>query len=171
MFKIIGIILVVFASSKIGFSFASRLETRKTSLAGLKNAFSLLEGEISFVKNTPQKAFEHISAVSQKPLDSFFTHLSQTLKNQRISFEQAWEKSIDKNAAKMCLTQSDIQILKEFSMRFGKSNVENELKNIYNTNSAINIQLADAKNACDTNKKMYQSAGVLGGILIAVMLF
>ncbi len=171
MLKIIGIILVVFASSKIGFSFASRLETRKAALAGFKNAFSLLEGEISFVKNNAQRAFEHISGVVQKPSDSFFANLSKTLKNQRISFEKAWQKSIDKNASKMCLTEADIQILKEFSVRFGKADVENELKNIYNTNSAISIQLADAKNACDTNKKMYQSGGVLGGILIAVMLF
>ncbi|MBE7026922.1 MAG: hypothetical protein E7410_05100 [Ruminococcaceae bacterium] len=171
MLKIIGIILVIFASSKLGFSFASRLEMRKISLVGFKNAFSLLEGEISFVKNTPQKAFEHISALAQKPTDSFFAYLSQTLKNQRISFEDSWQKSIEKNKSKMCLAEADIQILKEFSMRFGKSDVENEIKNIHNTRSAISTQLAEAKNACDTNKKMYQSAGVLGGILIAVMLF
>ena len=147
------------------------LKREKNILAGFKNAFSLLEGEIGFIKNTPQKAFGHISGIASKPLNSFFIHLSKTLENQRISFEQAWKKAIDNAMPKRCLTDSDMQILKEFSARFGKSDIENEIKNIHNTYLALCVQLDEAKNICDSSKKIYQSAGVLGGVLIAVILF
>ena len=57
MLKIIGIILIVAATTKIGFLFAARLERRKNALISFKDALSLLESEIGFAQNSLAKAF------------------------------------------------------------------------------------------------------------------
>lgn len=169
MLKIAGIILIVLSSSQIGFMLASRLERRKKVLTGFKDALSMLESEIGFAKNSPAQAFYNISKTVTQ-LGRFFDSVCIRLNGEKKCTSDAWNETVDEYKRELCLTQTDVQVLKGFCTRLGKSDVENELKNIRNTMVSINMQLAAATNDCDSNKRMYQSAGVLCGILAAVLL-
>lgn len=170
MLKIVGIILIIAATTKIGFSLAARLERRKNALISFKDALSLLESEISFSKNTLPAAFLNLSKTLSAPVSDFFRLAHDKIVLEGLDTQQAWEEATEKYAGKMCLAAGDIQVLRAFAARLGKSDVENELKNIYNTTVSLNMQIASAKNVCDTNKRVYQSAGVLCGALIAILL-
>ena len=169
MLKIIGIILIVGATTKIGFLLAARLERRKNTLISFKDALSLLESEIGFAQNSLARAFFNIGHTISKPVGTFFLDVEKHLA-KGCSTEQAWEQELTDRRQALCLTDEDIQTLRSFAARLGKSDVENELKNIYNTTVSLNMLIANAKNTCDTNKRVYQSAGVLCGALIAVLL-
>ncbi len=171
MLKIFGMILIIFASTKIGFFYASRLEKRKNTLICLKNAFIMLESEISFSQNAISKALENIASTMPEIISGFFVEVSQKISYQRKTVDDAWGETVYKYAPKFCLTCADVQVLKSFALQFGKSDIKNEIKNIHNTYTAINMLISDATNACDANKRMYQNAGILGGVLIAVILF
>ena len=71
MLKIIGIILIVAATTKIGFLFAARLERRKNALISFKDALSLLESEIGFAQNSLAKAFFNIGNTISRPVGAF----------------------------------------------------------------------------------------------------
>ncbi len=172
MLKMIGIILVIFSSTTIGFSFASRLEKRKCTLEGFKNSLSMLEAEISFAQNSLARAFYNISRViSPKIVSEFYKNICMAIDDEKKTISLSWSECLDRLSAKMCISRADVQVLINFSNRLGKTDIENELKNIHNTASLIDMQLDDAKNACDASKKMYQSAGILAGILVVVLLF
>lgn len=169
MLKIVGILLIVGATTRIGFALAARLERRKNSLLCFKDALSLLESEIGFAQNSLARACKNIGNTLTPPVGAFFLDVHDKL-SRGISTEQAWEELLGQYRQTLCLTAADIQLLRSFAARLGKSDVENELKNIYNTTVSLNMQIANAKNTCDTNKRVYQSAGVLCGALIAVLL-
>lgn len=169
MLKIIGIILIVAATTKIGFLFAARLERRKNALISFKDALSLLESEIGFAQNSLAKALFNIGNTISRPVGAFFLDIHERLM-QGCDTERAWEEALTRHRQALCLTDVDVQTLRSFAARLGKSDVENELKNIYNTTVSLNMLIANAKNTCDTNKRVYQSAGVLCGVLIAVLL-
>lgn len=172
MLKMIGIILVIFSSTTIGFSFASRLERRKCTLEGFKNSLSMLEAEISFSQNSLSRAFYNISrSISPKIVSQFYENIYITIDTEKKPLAVSWSEWLDRFSTKMCISRADMQVLINFSNRLGKTDIENELKNIHNTASLIDMQLDDAKKACDTSKKMYQSAGILAGILVVVLLF
>ena len=169
MLKLIGILLIVSATTKIGFALAARLERRKNSLLCFKDALSLLESEIGFAQNSLARACENIGNTLSPPAGAFFLDVHDAL-SRGIDTQQAWEELLGKYRQTLCLTAADIQLLCSFAARLGRSDVENELKNIYNTTVSLNMQIANAKNTCDTYKRVYQSAGVLCGALIAVLL-
>lgn len=169
MLKIFAAAIIIAASSRIGFILASRLDKRKNSLEGFKDALSMLEGEIGFMNNPPPQAFRNI-ALSSVRISGFFESVCENLECGQTSVSSAWNEALDKSRAKMCLKSEDIRALAEFGTRFGKSDVKNELNNINNAMIKLNMQLAEAKNECDGSKKMYRSAGVLCGILAAVLL-
>ncbi len=172
MLKMIGIMLILISSTKIGFSLASRLEKRKSTLEGFKNSLSMLEAEISFAQNSLSRAFYNIShTISPKVISEFYEDVYMTIDAEKKPLGAAWSECLDSFSAKMCISRADAQVLKNFSNRLGKSDIENELKNIHAAAALIDMQLEDAKNACNTSKKMYQSAGILTGILVVVLLF
>ncbi len=170
MIKTVGIILIILSAAKIGFAFASRLEKRRNSLIGFKDALALLEGEIAFAKNSPADAFLHLSRQCGGVVGSFFEYAHKKMAHEKLGAAEAWDASAEKYASKMCITDEDMQLMRGFCLRLGKADVENELKNIYNTTVKLNMQIAAAQNDCDTNKKIYQSGGILCGMLIAVLL-
>lgn len=169
MIKLVGAILTIGATSRLGFIFAARLERRKNTLIGFKDALSLLESEIGFAQNSLCKAFYNISRTIPPPVGSFFSDIYEKL-SEGADTCQTWEKTLARHSGALCLTGADIDTLVSFAARLGRSDTENELKNICNTMVRLNIQIADAKNICDTNKKVCQSAGVLCGVLIAVLM-
>lgn len=170
MIKTIAIILIIISASKIGFAFASRLDRRRDTLIGFKDALALMEGEIAFAKNSPADAFLHLSRQCAGVVGSFFGYIHKKMVCEKLSAAQAWDEATDKYSSKMCITNEDATLMRQFCLRLGKSDVENELKNIYNTTVKLNMQLASAQNECDTNKKIYKSGGILCGILLAVLL-
>ncbi len=132
MLKLIGILLIVSATTKIGFALAARLERRKNSLLCFKDALSLLESEIGFAQNSLARACENIGNTLSPPAGAFFLDVHDAL-SRGIDTQQAWEELLGKYRQTLCLTAADIQLLRSFAARLGRSDVENELKNIYNT--------------------------------------
>lgn len=170
MIKIVGIALIVIASSKIGFVFASRLDKRRKNLIDFKDALSFIEGEISFGKSSPAQAFLNFSNCRKGMVSDFFLYMYKRLSEDKLTVSGACENAFGKYEWKMCITKEDVKILTDFFARLGKSDAKNEMKNIYNTTVKLNGQIGAAQNECDTSCKMYKSGGILVGMLIAVLL-
>lgn len=168
MIKIIGALLIIGAAAKIGFDFASRLETRRKCLVGFKDACIVLESEIEFMRTLPREAFFSVSKMQTGFIGEFFEQVYK-LMDQNMSISQAWEISLSHKKIQMCLTERDIRILCDFANRIGKSDTQNEIKNIQNTVSKLELQIHEATNNC-SKKNLYRSGGVLIGLLAVVLL-
>lgn len=118
MLKLIGILLIVSATTKIGFALAARLERRKNSLLCFKDALSLLESEIGFAQNSLARACENIGNTLSPPAGAFFLDVHDAL-SRGIDTQQAWEELLGKYRQTLCLTAADIQLLCSFAARLG----------------------------------------------------
>lgn len=169
--KVIGSIMVIFSTALIGFNYASALEKRKRSLMDFQTALTMLESEISFAANPLATAFLAISKNIPSPVGSFFYDIAQLIEKHSLNIQKTWNNTLQKYVKALCLTQADVEIILTFAAQMGKTDIENQLKNIRHTIDQLKMQTALAAQTCDKNKKLYQSFGVLLGILIAILLF
>lgn len=170
MIKAIGIILIILSTSKIGFALAARLEKRRSTLISLKEALAVLEGEVSFSHISVTEAFSKLSRRGNAATDELFACIYHALTDEQMSLACAWDFAAKRLASRLCMTKEDMDIMRNFCAGFGKSDVENELKGIYNTAVRLNIQIGAAQNDCSVNRRIYRSGGVMCGILIAILL-
>lgn len=169
--KLIGSALIVCATAIIGFDKAAKLERRKRSLSDFIAALIMLESEISFISSPLKSAFSTISKGITSQTGAFFGDISNDISGSTYNIKSIWDKALDKYAKSLALTQTDVGIISAFSTQLGKTDRENQLKNIYHTKAQLGIQLNLASEICSKNKKVYQSFGILSGILIAILLF
>jgi stage III sporulation protein AB len=92
--KILGAILILIATTWVGFEFAKRLTERPRQLRHLKVALQSLESEIMYGLTPLADACDHIAKQLPKPLTYFFTCFSERLKMGEVSVHRAWEDSL-----------------------------------------------------------------------------
>ena len=171
LIKIIGSAIIIISTAMIGFSFASKLEKRKRTLGDFLSALTMLETEIDFASNPLKTAFSAISTALDSEVGLFFGDIAQSMDSGKIGTKRIWDDSLAAHTPAMSLTTADIEILSAFAVQLGKTDRENQLKNIAHTKALLNAQTANAGDACNKNKRMYQNAGILTGCLIAILLF
>ena len=167
--KIIGGILVIIASSLIGFKLASRFSKRVQTLEGFISAMKILDTEISYSQSPVREAFISISKAVETPVGTVFLESAEMLSSEEYSMNKCFRCSIEKYKGDLCLDNVDIDILFKFSLSLGKSDRLNQQKNIAFTLQMLGERLEDSKVKCSKNKKMYQSFGVLGGVLVTIL--
>ncbi len=170
-FKLIGSVLIVLATTLIGFSYATALEKRRRSLVDFQTALTMLESEITFAASPLDVAFDRISKNIASPVGAFFSELVSKTVSQELPLQKIWTDTLDSHVKQLNLTQPDMQILLAFAAQMGKTDRENQIKNICHTLAQLKTQTELAGQVCNKNKRMYQSFGVLSGILIAILLF
>jgi|GEM_PF-1615556 len=171
LIKIIGSAIVIISTAMIGFSFAAKLEKRKRTLGDFSSALTMLETEISFASNPLKTAFLTISKALDSDVGLFFGDIAQSMDDGRIGTKHIWDEALAAHAPTMSLTTADMEIISAFAVQLGKTDRESQLKNIAHTKALLSAQTANAGDMCSKNKQMYQSAGILSGCLIAILLF
>lgn len=76
--KWIGALLVMIATTWIGFEWSSKFSNRPKQIRQLKNALQILEGEILYSQLPLQEAFFVISKQIPQPIKYFFSNISRT---------------------------------------------------------------------------------------------
>lgn len=170
MIKIIGATLIIIAMARIGFFVAGRFGKRVDSLMSLREGIALLESEITFSNTAPAEAFLAVSDMSRGEVKSLFCDVYSFIKEKQISVEKAFDEAIEKYSYKLCLEESDTSVILDFASHFGRGDSECEIKNIRAALTKLDVCINDAAKSADKNKKMYQSGGILCGILTAVIL-
>lgn len=170
--KFLASVLIVLTTTMIGYDFSMWLSKRKNSLSDLTCALTIFESEISFAANPLEIALMTTGSCLDSKVGEFFKSVSTAIKEQKeISIKKIFNVELKKFAPLLCLDKADIHILKSFFSTLGISNKENQLKSIIHTKSKLNIQLESAKACCIKNQRMYQSFGILSGLLISILLF
>jgi stage III sporulation protein AB len=169
--KFVGAIVLICATSFIGFSLAADCSKRPKALRELQSLLQMLENEISYLSNLLSEAFYRISEGTNSDTAILFKEAARNLGTNGVTADSAWEKSIEENYAKLSLNKEDRTILLTFGKMLGNSDLEGQLKNIKLISSQLKLQEFKAEEMRHKNEKMYRSLGVLSGLAVAVILF
>lgn len=169
--KIIGSLMIICASSLLGFIFAGDCARRPGELRTLQGLLQMFETEINYMSNILTEAFHNISNTSSSKVSVFFSStVKNLLEDSSLNASEAWEKAVNENISLTALNSEDKSILLSFGKMLGNSDVEGQLKNIRLTLSQLKLQEEKAEAGRKKNESMFKSLGVLGGVAIVIIL-
>ena len=165
--KLIGGCLILLGGTCLGFLKSSELSRRERSLKNIKTALSILESEIVFSSQHLKDAFLKISYVCA--CGEIFSDAAHTMGEYGIV--QAWQDAVDRNAKRLCLSESDAEMLKVLSSRLGMSDKEQQKKNIRHVETLLDMAITNAHAEYQNSARLYRSMGFLGGLFFVMLLF
>lgn len=170
IFKIIGTIITVLATSFIGENKSRGYRDRVKYLENMQLCASLLENEIKYTQTPIGEAFDKIKNNFEGVIKNILLYVCTEIKNQTdYPVYKIWNDAVDFNAN--CLNKNDIDVLKSFGNHLGDSDVEGQIKNINVFNSRISYYLSIAISESEKGCKLYRNLGVYSGLLLAVLFF
>jgi stage III sporulation protein AB len=157
---VIGVILVVAGCGGLGFAAFTRLEAR----VKLLTAFSMLAGrlgcEIGF----------RLTPLTELPgrlpaLKPFWDEMAYDPYGEE-TFSEAWSRVADR----LDLPDIDRALLCEMGEILGRYDADNQARTLDALRQQLDISLEAAREKRRTSGRLYALAGVLGGLMLAVVL-
>ncbi len=170
MMKMIGILLVLFAGTMIGFQQASRYTARTVQLRELVQALHRLETEIGYGHTPLPEALARAAGTLTGPIGELFRAAAAGLDGSDLSFQESWEIAVAKGWTATALRSGERTAVLQLGGVLGISDKEDQLKHL--RLAALQIQ-AEEQTARDEQVrfgKMWRSIGFLAAALVVILM-
>ncbi|MBB6454232.1 stage III sporulation protein AB [Salirhabdus euzebyi] len=167
--KWIGAILLLCATTLIGFDIAKRLENRPRQIRQLKNALQVMEAEIVYGHSPVQEVFLRLSKQVPKPLALLFHQLYLELENKQLSLYEVWKSTLDNFWHKTAMKKEEKEVMEQFGQTLGQHDFVQQQKHIRLALSHLDRELESAEEEKRKYGRMARSLGVLGGLFIILL--
>lgn len=171
MLKLIGSIIVICATTIMGFNYASIYTKRVKQLRVIQYAFNILESEIVYTSTPLVEAFQNVGDKSSDTIKKLFLSMSQNLslkntQNVLCAFKEA-EKSLK---GEIYFEKEELEIIYSFMNSLGNSDIEGQKKNFNITIKKLEAFEIRAEESRRKNEKLFRYLGVSAGMLIVIIL-
>ncbi|MFT8871084.1 MAG: stage III sporulation protein SpoIIIAB [Sporolactobacillus sp.] len=170
MIRMIGALLVVAASTLIGFYLADRYSQRPRQLRQWRSALQSIEAEIVYGRVPIAELADHLARQLPQPLARFFSYLRDDLLSEGKPLPHAWKTAIERFWPETALKEAEREVLLQFGAVLGTDDVENEKKHVRLAMSHLEREEAEARAEQITHERMMRSLGFLAGVLIVLVL-
>jgi len=169
--RVFGMVLVLAASSALGFYLSSLSKFRKQDLLEFKKALLILKSEIEYIAAPLPDAISNIASRTANPVSKIFTHFAQNLKNNTDgeTAYRLWLEAIQAYKKESFLKKGDWELLECFGKTLGYLDKQMQVDSIKFTTDYLDSQVAELQAESSKNQRMYRSLGVIGGILLLVV--
>lgn len=168
--KLIGAVIIILATTWVGFECAKRLSERPRQLRQLKVAIQSLEAEMMYGLTPLAEASEHIAKQLPKPMSYFFEHFAHRLLAKQETAYQAWEESIRETWELTALLDSEREVMMQFGSTLGQHDREQQQKQIKLTLAHLEREEQEARDRQNRYERMIKSLGFLSGLLIVILM-
>ena len=170
--SIAGALALIAGCAAIGFYFAAKEGFRVQELQEFKKALMILSSEIEHMRAPLPVAAANIAKRTKKPASEIFQNFSKLLEtNEGETAYQLWAQAINDQKPGTHLAEEDWDILEGFGKTLGYLDKQMQLSAITYTIEYIDNKTVALLSQADKNKKMYRSLGIIGGLLLAVVLW
>ena len=168
MIRILGFIIIVVSSIKIGFDISGKYIGRVKELKSFIKVLEKLKNEISFSNCVISEALLNSANVKSTAVNNIVKHLSESIKSGKDNLCEALDSYLLVN--QVCFDKSDVDEIYGFLSVLGSGDRNDEIKNISNTvellKSNLNVAIENEKKYA----KVFRTSGLLAGCLIAIVL-
>lgn len=172
MIKLLGAILVLTATTGIGFVIAQRLVTRPKQIRRLINALSILETEIHYGSETLVTACQTIGNRKIDLVSELFQQMSKNLiKMDGASTYDCLYVAVEKWWPTTALKESEKEVFLQFCKTLGTSDRQNQLSHLSLAKQNLRIEEEKAREEQGQYEKMVRTLGLLGGALLIILLY
>ena len=171
MQKLIGCILIIFASSGIGWMKGMELKKHLSEVEKVRQMFLMLRSEIKHIKSPLPEAFRHIGKRMGGVYEKWLIDLSEEMtRKSGVTFMELWSKSIEYYWKGQNLKQGDVEKLKAAGENMGYLDEEMQIGTIDLYVEQLEREIQRLQKEFTAEKRLCHCLGVLGGIFLAVIL-
>lgn len=171
MQKFIGCILVIFASSGMGWLKGIELKKHLLELEKIRQMFLMLRSEIKHIKSPLPEAFRHIGKRMGGIYEKWLLDLSgQMMRKNGVTFMHIWSESIEKYWKNGNLKEVDIEKLQAAGENIGYLDEEMQIGTINLYVEQLEREIEHLQKEFTVKKRLCHCLGVMGGIFLAVIL-
>lgn len=171
MLKVLGSIIIIGATTVIGFCYANAYTERVRQLRDMQYALNMLESEIIFTSTPLIMALQNAGNKSSDVIRKMFIKMSGLLKDKKVeSVADAFKESLTSVRTELYFEKEEIDIIMSFVQSLGISDMEAQKKNFNITIKKLESFEQKAEETRKKNERLYKYLGVSCGILIVIIL-
>lgn len=172
MLKLIGCILLLLATTGIGFVFAGKLAARPKQIRRLIHALAILETEIGYGSRNLAAACQYIGERRLDNISQLFQNMSLRLTTMdgaatydclRLAVKDWWPTTAMKT--------SEEEVFLQFCKTLGKSDRHDQLTHLALVKQNLHVEEQKARDEQMQYEKMVRTLGVLAGALLIILLY
>ena len=171
MLRMLGMVLVVGASTTLGLSARQRLSHRVRSLTQFIQAFDLLIAEMQS-NQTPLPQL--ISMLTQEDIGEstrFFKILQKRMQtNADLSFSYHWQTTARDLAEDLGLESGEVEALRQAASYLGRYQAEQQLTGLMHTREQLVGICRQARQMLETKGNLYRTCGIAVGVVVVLMM-
>ncbi|WP_432665223.1 stage III sporulation protein SpoIIIAB [Wukongibacter baidiensis] len=169
--KSIVAVILLLATSGIGYLMALRYGLRVKQLGYFTNALNSLETYILYYSTPLPLAMKKLSERSHSSISWLFEESWKRLDSREgYEIDVIWQEAINKNIDSLSLSKEDIEIIIDFSKELGFGNKDTQKKHFQYTEMLLKEQKIKATAEKEKNGRMFNRLGVLLGLAIVIIL-
>jgi stage III sporulation protein AB len=171
MNKLLGITIVLGASSFGGFLLGERLAERCRMLKLWLRILELLRTEIYCHSLLLPEIFDRVaSAIGRQSLTAGFQRLAQLIAyGSEVGVPEAWDVMVQENCSQV-LSRDDCEILRSLGFYLGNTDREDQAQKIAATRLRLEANLADAELQAGKRIRLYRYLGFAAGAMVVLWL-
>lgn len=171
MLKIIGCIFAFMASGALGCYFSFKPFFRVSDLQMMLSAMSVLKSELEFSGSSLSEAALAAAERTAEPISKIFTDFSAALNEKNgQEVDEIWKKSCSGNIKGLYFAAEDIECLYNFGRILSCPDIELQKRNIALLMNYFEEKAKQVYEIGGKNKRVYQSIGFLGGLMLITVL-
>ncbi|MBA4548564.1 stage III sporulation protein AB [Thermoactinomyces intermedius] len=171
MLKVLGAVLILMATSKIGFDSARQLRKRPRQIQELRSGLAILKTEINYGTRPLAEAFERIAEASGE-LKPVFLEASRKLNtSDGKSTYECLKSAIEEKWKKTVMGEEEKGIVLKLCQVLGSSNRWDQLHHLDLAQENLQMEENKAREEQETYEKMVKTLGVLSGALLVILMF
>ena len=169
-FKLAGGLLVIGASTALGFLLAANFERRPRELSELITALGLLEMEITYGGTPLAEAFAGIAARTGRPAREIMLEAHRRLTGGAgVTAMEAWGRAVDAAWGATSLGPGDRITLLDFGASLGASDREDQVKHIRLAVERLRKAEAEARGDAVRLGRLWKNLGFLAGVMLVIV--
>ena len=163
-----GGVIVVLSSYILGCSKSFEYKNRVEYLQSMYSCLFQLENEISYTQTPLASAFKKIADNAHVLIENILNYASVKFDNAEGELlSQIWKDAVLEYTES--ISGDDLELFLSFGVFLGNSDAEGQLKNIAMFKEKIKHQSELAEEQYRINNKLFKSAGLYAGIIIAIL--
>ena len=171
MTKVLGSIMIIVASSLLGWKKAADVDRTYEELQYIRRLLCLLQSEISYSRAFLSEAFSNISRNAREPYQAWLRELSCCMESHNGGkFASIWNRMISQYLKGVHLPEQEVEHLRDLGRYLGTADIQTQMKHIELLEEQIGIAMKKMQEELRTKKRLYHCLGVMGGIFLAIIL-
>lgn len=171
MLKIIGCMMILLASTGIGFTYGERFKRRTKQLNEILRCIHQLQNEILYTHTPLPEATLNVSKKSIYPIREIFEEISDLLFGGEVEdVYEAFSSVFRKQKDNLNLRSEDMSVILDLAKTLGESDIEGQLRIFGLTVENLKKQLKISEELMSKNLKMYRYLGFFFGAILVIIL-